>query len=97
MGNSELKLDTALAKKIYMNIGVPQGSVLETDLFIVFLDDLLLQQLLERVIAFAEGVSFLYVADESEQIRESISRDLDTLKRWCANKFMALNVSKPKI
>lgn len=76
--------------------GVPQGAVLSANLFLIFINDLLAQNLNGSVNAFADDVAIFYSDLNTQNLLEKINEDLITVRNWCKLNCMEINVSKTK-
>ena len=75
--------------------GIPQGSVLEPVLFLVFIDDLE-EGLMSDVLKFADDTKFFRRVGLEED-RGVLQRDLDRLVNWSDDWPMRFNVDKCKV
>ena len=91
-------LDGCRSKLVNVVLGVPQGSVLGTLLFLLFTSDLF--YILEnKLIGYADDSTLIAVVPfpgVRVTVAESLSRDLLRVSEWCDLCGMKLNASKTK-
>lgn len=87
---SELKL-------IDTGVGLPQGSGLSAELFLVYVNDLCNGNFEGSVTAFADDTALSYSADDRGQLAQMISEDLKKLNLWLQVNALELNASKSHI
>ncbi|KAI5720833.1 hypothetical protein M8J77_012264 [Diaphorina citri] len=80
--------------------GLPQGAVLSTTLFNIFLNDLLttLEKTGVKVAAFADDLVLWSSRkpNQTNQLKNEINKALRTLKIWCSENLMVVNEDKTK-
>lgn len=76
--------------------GVPQGAVLSANLFLIFINDLLMLPFIGKINAFADDIALFYYHNNSQIIWQNITEDLNFLSLWCAHNKMQVNVDKTK-
>ena len=73
-------VDSCLSKLVNVVLGVPQGSVLETSLFLLYTSEIF--SLLEKkLIGYADDNTLIAVVKVT--VAESLSRDLVKVSDWC--------------
>ena len=79
-----------------MNVvcGVPQGSILGPNLFILYVNDICNVSSLLRFVLFADDTNILLSGDDVKEISKTLSKQLDKLNSWFAVNKLSLNVSK---
>ena len=75
--------------------GVPQGSVLGPVLFLIFINDVD-KRVTNSILKFADDTK-IFGGMQSEDDREGIQGDLDSLLAWAHDWKMEFNVEKCKI
>ena len=76
--------------------GVPQGSILGSLLFLVFINDLPLA-LSQKFFAndlYADDTTFYDIQPDLETLRTNLQESLLILQRWCRQNGMLLNTGK---
>ena len=87
-----MSLGETLSSKTNVTIGVPQGSVLDPLLVLVFINDL--PQLIKHsnTILFADDTVIYYSRKCSIEMHEKINENLLLVKKWLNDHRLMLNV-----
>uniref|UniRef100_A0A1B6LTK9 Reverse transcriptase domain-containing protein n=2 Tax=Graphocephala atropunctata TaxID=36148 RepID=A0A1B6LTK9_9HEMI len=79
-----------------INSGVPQGSVLGSILFLIYINDLCNANLVGKITSFADDTALCYVKDNWQDIEQSMTSDLKALQWWFTKNNMLLSPEKTK-
>lgn len=77
--------------------GVPQGSVLGPILFLIYLNDLVTLSIQGVFTIFADDTTLLWHGKNSSHMEETISRDLEVVKKWCDANYLCFNIKKTNL
>ena len=89
-------LDDTLFNTLYINTGVPQGSILGPILFIIYVNDICNASKLLKTICYADD-STLYTKIDNDHCHISIHKinnELEKINEWFKLNKLALNVDK---
>ena len=76
--------------------GVPQGSILEPLLFLLFINDLPLHTKDVSIDLYADDTTLYDTQDSMERIEDNLQSTLNNLHVWCKNNGMILKIIKNK-
>ena len=83
-----------LSRKLYCNVGVPQGGIISTILFIIYINDLVHCSNDVKFILYADD-SNIFVSDVSiENCVTNMNNGLNAIKLWMCCNRLTLNVDK---
>ena len=74
--------------------GVPQRSILEPLLFILFINDLPLENIKCNIDMYADDTTLHCHSNRKSEIERSLNEDLNTINKWCILNNMLINTTK---
>lgn len=77
-----------------VDYGVPQGSVLGTTLFLLFIDSLKLLNTSGTKYMYADDIAMIYSGSSDEGMQTEMNNDLNLIRLWMLRHKMTLNVDK---
>ena len=77
--------------------GIPQGSVLEPLLFLVYVNDMPLQVKNGVLVQFADDTCIIGSGKTHEEVSELLCNDLCSLSSWIRDSHMEVNVRKSNV
>ncbi len=77
-----------------LTIGVPQGSVLGANLFLIYINDLCSARFNGNIYSFADDTAFSYANSNLRITENQINSDLRSLKWWFTKNKMVLSPEK---
>ena len=89
-----VKILSSFSNWLWVNFGIPQGSILGPLLFNIFINDLFLFIEKSEICNFADD-NTLYVCDSSiEKVLNSLQTDLENMNKWFKDNSLVANHSK---
>ena len=79
-----------------INCGVPQGSVLGSLLFLLYINDLNQAIKFCKVHHFADDTNLLYLSNSIKKLNKLVNTDLKHLVNWLNANKISLNIKKLK-
>jgi len=79
-----------------INSGVPQGSIIGPLLFILYMDDLQVQNISEVICLYADDVSLINRAQTSPELEQKTSKSLAESEHWFTTNALNMNKTKTK-
>lgn len=76
--------------------GVPQGTVMGPNLFILYINDIVDYVDKCRIQLFADDTLLYFIGDNVDTIVDTINSELEILKKWLGSNSLAVNTEKTK-
>ena len=89
-----VSIENHLSSAANISSGVPQGSVLEPLLFILYINDLPLAVGLSSVMLYADDTVIFSAASSIDQLQLNLSLDLNNVSNWLTANGLFLNLKK---
>ncbi len=91
-----VKIDGITSDNLNIKRGVPQGSILGPLLFIIFINDIFLQDELSNINLFADDAVVCKTGKNKCEISKNIQKSAKSLHNWCKENDMVLSIEKTK-
>lgn len=82
------------SNRLEVEFGVPQGTVLSTLLFNIYINDLM--HVLDDIFCFADDSGAIVCGDDWDSTKNNAELALQKIKKWLDSSLLSLNVSKTK-
>lgn len=77
-----------------MRAAVPQGSILSTTMFLIFINDIFQLNLHGRLQLYADDASIIYSSKDPVYLNKIMNEDCALINEWFVNNKLAMNVKK---
>ena len=77
--------------------GIPQEGALGPLLFLIYVNDILLQIQNESLLQFADDTCLICYGDDHIHVKDYLSSDVDSLARRITSRKMQINVEKSSV
>lgn len=94
--NQLVKIENIYSKKLPIEGGVPQGSVLGPVLFLIFINDLCNLDLNCKIVTFADDTALIFSDTNYPALYNKMEKELTKVNEWFKLNLLNLNVSKTK-
>lgn len=89
-----VKLNNELSEKHKTGLGVPQGSVLEPLIFLMYINELPNFLTSECTVLYADDESVCLAADTPDELKAKVHVVLKQFTQWCLRNRLVLNTQK---
>lgn len=93
----QVRISDVLSTTKPVECGVPQGSGLSTELFLIFINSLCEGSLNGKLTSFADDTALSYSADTKDLLIDQVNDDLQSLSLWFYANALRINVDKTKL
>lgn len=89
-----VKVNDTTSQQKFMKTGVPQGSILSSTLFLIFINDIFELNLHGKIQLYADDVSIIYKSDNTSSLNKVMNDDLLSIYEWFTANKLVMNVKK---
>ena len=82
------------SQEMFVDFGVPQGSVLGPYLFLIYINDICECELNGDLLLYADDTNIFYTADSNQQLSILMQDDLKVLEKWFRANRLTVNADK---
>lgn len=91
----KVKIDQWLSHEIFVDYGVPQGSIIGPILFLIYINDLCKLQLINgRIFSYADDTALIFWSNSWNETFETAQIGFDEVCSWLQENLLTLNVTK---
>ena len=92
-----VRFNGGTSKDLGIDVGVPQGSVLDPLFFLIYVNDLPQLQITGKFTIFADDTPIFWHGSDVVEMEANMRENLVKIKDWCNANFLTFNVSKTNI
>ena len=89
-----MKIGEAVSGKRQIIYGLPQGALLSTILFNIFINDIFLLNLKGYLQLYADDGAIIYTCQTTEELNTNMQHDLNLIENWFKQNFLFINANK---
>ena len=89
-----VKYKNCNSERNIIKCGVPQGSILGSLLFIIYINDIHLSSIKGNFITFADDTNVIYAGKHLNDLTISVNEELEKIYNWLSANKLFLNINK---